>query len=114
MAELAWRRIHEVADAASALDAVDAGADWILFWCGGGSTRASGSPQAVNNALSHVRNEGVSVAEFQRQSDKAARKGRSKTIVFAEMWRRADGRQMVVFHEGGPYPLPDRAEPDRL
>ncbi len=36
-----WRRLSEVAEPATALSALAHGADWIFFWCGGGSTRAS-------------------------------------------------------------------------
>jgi hypothetical protein len=36
-----WRRESAVAEPCAAFTAVDAGADWILFWCSGGSARAA-------------------------------------------------------------------------
>lgn len=109
-----WRRERAVAEPSAAFAAVDAGADWIFFWCDGGSTRAAAPSAQTERALTHARSEAVSPAELQRLAAKAARKGHTRTVVFAEMWQRADDQRMVVFHETGPHPLPERQQPDRL
>ncbi len=115
-----WRRLSEVVEPASALAALEHGADWIFFWCGGGSTRASDrgtKAQAARGtkaqaALNYAHEQVIGPGELQRLADKAARKGRSKTIVFAELWQRSDGQRMVVFCEGGPHAWADRSRPD--
>jgi hypothetical protein len=109
-----WRRESAVAEPSAALAAVEAGTDWVFFWCVGGSTHGlRATPTEMERALAAAR-DAVSPVEMERLAAKAERKGRTKTVVFAEMWRRADGQQMVVFHEGGPHPLPERQQPDRL
>ncbi len=50
--------------------------------------------------------------ELQRLADKADRKGRAKTVVFAELWERSDGQCLVVFCEDGPRPWADRSPRD--
>ncbi len=107
-----WRRLSEVAEPASALAAIEHGADWIFFRCGGGSTRGSDRRAKAQAALNHARQQVIGPGELQRRADKAARKGRTKTIVFAEMWERSDGQRMVVFCEDGPHPWAHRSRPD--
>jgi hypothetical protein len=107
-----WRRLSEVAEPAPALAALEHGADWIFFWCGGGSTRASDRGTKAQAALNYAHEQVIGPDELQRLADKAARKGRSQTVVFAELWERSDGQRMVVFCEGGPHPWADRSRPD--
>lgn len=109
-----WRRLSAAAEPEDAFAAIDAGAAWVFFWCGGGTTRSTASEAERRRALAYARTQTVGSAAMQRLADKAARKGRSKTIVLAESWAQDAGRRMVVFYEGGPHPLPDRPVPDRL
>lgn len=109
-----WRRVSAVAEPSAAFAAIDAGAAWLFLWCGGGLTRASDEPGKAGRALEYAKAEAVSPAMMKRLAGKAARKGRSKTVVFAEMWERGAGQRLVVFREGGPHPLPERERPDHL
>ena len=107
-----WRRLSEVAEPAYALAAVKNGADWIFFWCKGPATRASAPQAQAQDAITYARAHAIGPDELQRLAAKAARKGRTKTVVFAEMWERRDGQRMVVFCEDGPRPWADRPRPD--
>ena len=109
-----WHRVSAAAEPEDALAAIDAGTEWVIFWCGGGTTRSTASEAERRRALDHARAEVVGPAEIQRLADKAARKGRSETIVLAEAWAEDAGRRMVVFCEGGPHLLPERPVPDHL
>ncbi len=109
-----WRRVSAVAEPSAAFAAIDAGADWLFLWCGGGRTHASEPSDKAGRALDYAREEAISPAELERPAIKAARKRRSKTVVFAEMWEQASGQRLVVFHESGPHPLPERERPDRF
>lgn len=107
-----WRRVYEVAEPIDALAAVEAGADWIFFWCAGNPTPAGAPKAQTQYAISHARANAIGAAEVQRLAAKAERKGRTKTVVFAEMWVRSDGQRMVVFCEGAPAPWANRPRPD--
>ncbi len=109
-----WRRVSAVAEPSAAFAAIDAGADWLFLWCDGGRTHASEASDKAGRALDYAREEAISPAELERLTIKAARKRRSKTVVFAEMWEQASGQRLVVFHESGPHSLPERERPDRF
>lgn len=109
-----WHRLSAAAEPEDAFAAIDAGTEWVIFWCGGGTTRSTASEAERRRALDYARAEVVGPAEIQRLADKAARKGRSKTIVLAEAWAEDADRRMVVFYEGGPHLLPERPVPDHL
>jgi hypothetical protein len=34
-----WRRVADAIEPDEASAVVDAGAEWVFFWCGGGTTR---------------------------------------------------------------------------
>ncbi len=109
-----WRRVADAVEPDEAFAVVDAGAEWVFFWCGGGRTRSSGPESEVRRALACVRAEAVGPVERKRLAARAARKGRCTTVVLAESWVNGASKRMIVFYEGGPYVLPDRALPDRL
>ncbi len=109
-----WRRVADAIEPDEAFAVVDAGAEWVFFWCGGGTTRSSGPEPEARRALACARAEAVGPVERKRLAAKAARKGRSTTVVLAESWVYDAGKRLIVFYEGGPYILPDRAMPDRL
>lgn len=108
-----WRRVADATEPDAAFAAVEAGAEWVFFWCGGGMTRSSAAEPEVRRALACARAEAVGPVERKRLAAKAARKGRSRTVVLAESWVNDASTRMIVFYEGGPYVLPDRAQPDR-
>jgi hypothetical protein len=109
-----WRRLSQAAEPEDAFKAIAAGAEWVFFWCGGGTTRSTASEAERRRALAYARAETAGPAAIRRLAEKAAHKGRSRTIVLAEAWSEEAGGQMVVFYEGSPYFLPDRPFPDKL
>ncbi|GEK22714.1 hypothetical protein CXY01_32340 [Cellulomonas xylanilytica] len=91
---------------------MDHGATWVFLWCDGRASRSTDEP-LDEGALAYARSHVIEPAERVRLLAKAQKKHRSRTVVMAERWEDDLGRRLVVFYEGGPYLLEDRAEPDR-
>lgn len=108
-----WNRLSASVEVGEAFAAIDGGADWVLLWCAGGRTTSAAPEPERQRALDLARAQTVGPTELRRLVDKAARKGRSKTVVLAEEWVENGGGRLVVFSEGGPHLLPERQVPDR-
>ena len=82
-----------------------------MHWCGGPS--ASSADDSAARHLADVREHRhfVGPEEQQRLIAKAERKGRTHTVLLAELWLSARGTEVVLFAEGSPRPLTERGDP---
>lgn len=106
-----WTRHDEVLTPGHALALIGDGTPWVVHWCGGRPCSSDDDDAAAQLADVHAYRHFIGPAEQQRLAAKAERKGRTRTVLMAELWTSARGTQVVVFVEGGPRPWGRRLDP---
>lgn len=109
--EAPWTRQPQLLTPDDALSRVSRGSPWVVHWCGAPS--ASSADDNATRHLAQVREyrRFVGPAEQERMVAKAERKGRTRTVMLAELWLSATGSEVVVFIEGGLRPWGGRCDP---
>lgn len=95
-----WRRRRGIIEPATADEIVRAGGVWAVEWCGGGRNWHHGTDRTP---WTEIQRKLVDPRTLDRLSEKARRKGRSRTVMFAEEWTGEGGARLVLVVEGGPH-----------
>jgi hypothetical protein len=95
-----WRRQRGIIEPAEADEIVRAGGVWAVEWCGGGRDWHLGTDRTP---WKEVQRKLVDPRKLDRLSAKARRKGRSRTVMFAEEWSGEGGDRLVLVVEGSPH-----------
>ena len=98
-------------DPDEAFASVASGTPWFFHWCAG--TRTTVDDATSEEAMRVARSHCISAAERDRLAKKSCRKGRTKTVVMAELWEHPVEGPLIVFLEDGPYAWPEREDPRR-
>lgn len=95
-----WVRGVPVMEPEAAEAAIEAGASWVVGWCGVhvAPYRLTVEPSALRDAQAVA----VGVEENMRQLRKGRVKRRWATLVIAEEWLDADGNRLIFYREGAP------------
>ncbi len=117
MGERRWTRVAAVEDPERALADAQGGTPWVFVWCGTGNPKTrswEATEGEKKEALQYARRELVDAQERERLMRRAARKGRSRTVVQVERWVDQQGEALLLFWEGGPHVLPERDDPEAV
>jgi hypothetical protein len=109
--EAPWTRHLQLLTPDEALRRVSRGSPWVVHWCGGPSASSADDDATRHLAMVREYRRFVGPAEQERLVAKAERKGRTQTVLLAELWLSARGTEVVLFAVGGPWPWTERRDP---